>query len=122
MKKYSTIFCDVDGSLFEYRKFESYETTDCVLLPGVKEKFDEWKAAGHMIILTTARPEYLRDHTIKELNIHKLKYDRLIMEIERGPRYLINDTDPNKPGRRAIGINLNRDEGLINQPWDELNL
>ena len=122
MEKKKTIFCDIDGTLFQYRKFESYQTTDCVLLPGVKEKFDEWKSQGHMIILTTARPEYLRDHTIKELKTHNLLYDRLIMEIERGPRYLINDCDPSKPGKRASGINLNRDEGFINQPWDELNL
>jgi hypothetical protein len=34
------------------------------------------------------------------------------MGIERGPRYLINDMDPNKPGERAIAINLERDRGL----------
>ena len=75
-----------------------------------------------MIILTTARPEYLRSHTVKELETHDLPYNKLIMEIERGPRILINDTDPNKPGRRAIGVNLNRDEGLINQRWEDLEL
>lgn len=75
-----------------------------------------------MIILTTARPEYLRDHTIKELESHEIPYDRIIMQIERGPRFLINDTDPEKPGRRATGINLIRDEGLINQPWESLDL
>lgn len=122
MKKYKTIFCDIDGTVFEYRKFESYTTSECVLLPGVKEKFDQWKSMGHMIILTTARPEYLRDHTIKELESHEIPYDRIIMQIERGPRFLINDTDPEKPGRRATGINLIRDEGLINQPWESLDL
>ena len=30
------------------------------------------------------------------------------MGIERGPRYLVNDMDPNKPGERAIAINLIR--------------
>ena len=34
------------------------------------------------------------------------------MGIERGPRYLINDMDPNKPGERAISINLKRDKGI----------
>jgi hypothetical protein len=34
------------------------------------------------------------------------------MGIERGPRYLINDMDPNKPGERAIAINLERDGGI----------
>ena len=65
-----------------------------------------------MIILTTARPEWLREHTIKELKENKIPWSRLEMGIERGPRYLINDMDPNKPGERAIAINLIRDNGI----------
>jgi hypothetical protein len=34
------------------------------------------------------------------------------MGIERGPRYLINDMDPEKEGKRAIGVNLFRDKGF----------
>jgi hypothetical protein len=117
MEKKNTIFCDIDGTLFEYRKFETYESTTPRLLDGVKEKMDEWKATGHMIILTTARPEWLREHTVKELTGHDLPYDRLIMEIERGPRFLINDMDPGKPGVRATGIDLNRNSGLGSVDW-----
>jgi len=65
-----------------------------------------------MIILTTARPEYLRDHTVVELHENYIPYDRLIMGIERGPRYLINDMDPNNPGERAIAINVERNKGI----------
>ena len=106
MKKYNTIFCDIDGTLFKYRKFETYETSDAEVLPNVINKMAQWKNEGHMIILTTARPEYLRGHTEKELNQNTIPYDRLIMEIERGPRVLINDMDPNKPGKRATGVDL----------------
>ena len=42
----------------------------------------------------------------------------LIMGIERGPRFLINDMDPNKVGKRAVGINLLRDLGLGSICWD----
>ena len=118
MEKKNTIFCDIDGTLFKYRKFETYETSDPELLDGVKEKLDQWQEEGHMIILTTARPEWLREHTIKELKLHDLSWDRLIMEIERGPRFLINDMDPGKPGERATGINLIRDAGLGSIIWD----
>jgi hypothetical protein len=118
MKKKSTIFCDIDGTLFKYRKFETYKTSDPELLDGVKEKLVQWCNGDHMIILTTARPEYLREHTEKELALHGLPYHRLIMEIERGPRYLINDMDPGKPGERAIGINLSRDKGLGSHEWN----
>ena len=117
MKK-NTIFCDIDGTLFKYRKFETYETSDPEVLDGVKDKLEQWKDEGHMIILTTARPEYLREHTVNELTSNELPYDRLIMEIERGPRFLINDMDPDKPGERATGINLMRDTGLGSVMWD----
>ena len=63
-------------------------------------------------MLTTARPETLRNHTEFELKNNNIKYHQLVMGIERGPRYLINDMDPEKEGDRAIGINLNRDKGF----------
>jgi hypothetical protein len=119
MEKKNTIFCDIDGTLFKYRKFETYETSTPELLDGVKEKLDCWCNNGHMIILTTARPEYLREHTEKELAMYHLPYSRLIMEIERGPRVLINDMDPGKRGDRAIGVNLLRDCGLGSVYWDD---
>ena len=64
------------------------------------------------IILTTARPEDMKSHTQYELVKNNIPYDRLIMGIERGPRYLINDLSPNEPGDRAICYNLKRDEGI----------
>ena len=122
MEKKKTIFCDIDGTLFEYRKFETYTTTPAVLLPGVREKMDQWNNEGHLVILTTARPEYLREHTEKELADNYVPYGRLIMEIERGPRYLINDMDPAKPGERATGINLDRNVGFWKTNWEEIGL
>jgi hypothetical protein len=121
MDKKNTIFCDIDGTLFKYRKFESYKTSEAEVLEGVVEKINEWIENGHMIILTTARPEELREHTIYELNKNNIQYDRLIMGIERGPRFLINDMDPNKTGERAMGINLLRDRGLGSIDWINWN-
>ena len=54
----------------------------------------------------------MRKLTIKELENNNIPFDRLIMAIERGPRYIINDMDPNKPGKRAIAINVKRDKGI----------
>jgi hypothetical protein len=65
-----------------------------------------------MIVLTTARPEYMLTHTIEELIEAEVPYDKLIMGIERGPRYLINDIDPQNEGLRAYAINLERDKGF----------
>ena len=97
MEKKNTYFVDIDGTIFKYRKFETYETTKAEGIKSTIDYLDQAASEGHMIILTTARPEYLRTHTEIELHENYVPYDRLIMGIERGPRYLINDMDPNKP-------------------------
>ena len=122
MEKKYTIFCDIDGTLFKYRKFETYKSSEPELLPDVKLKMDQWNNEGHLIILTTARPEEMREHTEKELADNQIPYGRLIMGIERGPRFLINDMDPGKPGQRATGINLDRDTGFWRTEWRAFNL
>jgi uncharacterized HAD superfamily protein len=122
MEKKSTIFCDIDGTIFKYRKFETYMTSEPELLPKVQEQITKWRSEGHMVILTTARPEYLYSHTLKELVNNGIEFDKLIMGIERGPRYVINDMDPAKPGERAIGINLNRDRGFEDINFKEYDL
>tara|TARA_R110000737_G_scaffold21389_2_gene39811 strand:- start:204 stop:542 length:339 start_codon:yes stop_codon:yes gene_type:complete len=112
MEKKNTYFCDIDGTIFKYRKFETYETTKAEGIDSTISYLNHAVDEGHMVILTTARPEYLRIHTEKELLENKVIYNVLIMGIERGPRYLINDMDPNNPGERAIAINLKRDKGI----------
>ena len=112
IEKKNTYFVDIDGTIFVYRKFETYTSTHAQVIPSTKRYLQQARDGGHMIILTTARPEELRDHTVHELSVNNIPYDRLIMGIERGPRYLINDMDPNKPGERAIAINLKRDNGI----------
>ena len=117
--KKNTIFCDLDGTLLKYRKFESYKESKAEVTNGSVNILKKWKNLGHMIILTTARPESMRKHTVSELKNNNIPFDRLIMGIERGPRFLINDMDPNKPGERAIAINLFRDLGLKTIYWDK---
>lgn len=112
MEKKNTYFVDIDGTIFIYRKFETYESTEAQVIKSTKQFLQKVNDEGHMIVLTTARPEYLRELTVYELTKNGIPYHRLIMQIERGPRYLINDTDPNNPGERAIAINVKRDEGI----------
>jgi uncharacterized HAD superfamily protein len=112
MEKKETYFVDIDGTIFKYRKFETYLTSPVETIESTKNYLIEKKKNGDMIILTTARPDNLRLHTEKELKHNNIPYDRLIMGIERGPRYLINDMDPNNPGERAIAINLIRNNGI----------
>ena len=112
MDKKNTYFVDIDGTIFKYRKFETYESSKAEVIPSTLEYLQRVKEEDHMIILTTARPEELRIHTVMELNTNNVPYDRLVMGIERGPRYLINDMDPKIKQERAIALNLIRDEGI----------
>ena len=112
MEKKNTYFVDIDGTIFVYRKFETYKSSEAQVIKSSKQFLQKVRDEGHMIVLTTARPEELREHTIYELTKNGIPYDKLIMGIERGPRYLINDRDPNNPGERAIAINVQRDGGI----------
>ena len=112
MVKKETLFVDIDGTIFKYRKFESYQSSKAEIVQSTLDWLVSKSSQGHMIILTTARPDWLRDHTINELKQYDVPWNKLIMGIERGPRYLVNDMDPNNPGERAIAINLIRDGGI----------
>lgn len=112
-RKFHTYFFDIDGTIFRYRKFETYKNSNPVLTLGASEKLWEIKNAGHTIVLTTARPESLRYLTTSELSSHDIPYDQLVMDLARGPRHLVNDMSPSNPGEiRAISWNIHRDAGL----------
>lgn len=111
MKK-NTYFCDIDGTIFKYRKFEEMTTTKPQIIESIVKQLQIWYNEGHHIVLTTARPEEYRHHTLMELFDNDVKYHQLVMGIERGPRYLLNDMDPEIEGKRAIAVNLTRDKGF----------
>jgi uncharacterized HAD superfamily protein len=110
--KKNTYFVDIDGTIFLYRKFETYLETAAQVIKSSKQFLQKVRDEGHMIVLTTARPRSMRIHTEYELSVNNIPYDELIMGIERGPRYLINDMDPKASGERAIAINVIRDKGI----------
>ena len=90
-----TIFIDIDGTIFEH----GGERTLCTqgerpILPGVKDKFNEWDAKGYNIILVSGRRESDRKVTEEQLAHYGLFYDQLILGISGGIRVLINDTKP----------------------------
>ena len=87
-----TLFLDIDGTILKWFSSE--------ILPGVKEKFDRWNEEGYQIILTTARSEGFRKFTEAQMESHGLKYERLIMELQDYPRWVINDE---KEGIEACG-------------------
>ena len=92
-----TIFCDLDGTLWEQG-----DPTEIAkpgyqpkIIHGTVDKIREWDSKGFKIILTTGRKESLRDATIKQLSYAGIVYDQLVMGIGGGSRVLINDLRAN---------------------------
>lgn len=102
-------FVDIDGTLLEFlQDFENvtrYRTLPA--LPGAREKTSEWHCKGYQIILTTARPESLREITKEQLHNAGVIYDMLLMGIGSGPRILINDISI-AGQEKAIAYNVKR--------------
>jgi len=86
---------------------------DTLLLYGSVDKLLEWYAAGHIIILTTARPEGIRSFTENQLHSYGIIYNQLIMGVTSGERIVINDNKP-EGDITARAISLERNQGIGN--------
>tara|TARA_Y100001970_G_scaffold8843_2_gene10286 strand:- start:536 stop:913 length:378 start_codon:yes stop_codon:yes gene_type:complete len=120
MKKKCAIFCDIDGTLIKYREFSTYKSTKAEPITNTIKEINRAFNKGHNIILTTARPEYLRFHTLRELNKLNIQYHMLLMSIGRGPRILINDNKLSNKSS-AYAINVERDIGMSSTDIEKYN-
>ena len=115
MERPKTIFCDIDGTLWNHIGNISEQATHegHYLLPNTKEAIDKWDKLGYQIILTTGRKESLRKKTEDELLRVGIVYDKLIMGLGGGVRILINDRKPNGTKNTCYAVNLVRNKGLL---------
>lgn len=113
VEKKNTFFIDIDGTILEYVPFDKLSVESAVALPNTVEWIRNKRADGHMVILTTARPEGYRELTEKQMEKIGIEYDRLIMGLNRGIRTLINDvpTEYESPNK-AVAVNVKRNEGF----------
>jgi hypothetical protein len=108
-----TRFVDIDGTILYHNHTLSHIVTGKPsLLPGVSEKFEQWRKQGDYIVLTTARSEGLRSLTEQHLYSVGLYWDQLVMGLPVGPRTVYNDRSHGRD--RAFAVNLDRNEGLQN--------
>tara|TARA_R100001377_G_scaffold85281_1_gene71227 strand:+ start:9615 stop:10151 length:537 start_codon:yes stop_codon:yes gene_type:complete len=109
-----TLFIDIDGTMFKHQgTFSDIALKTPQLMPGVRDKMNEWCSNECTIILTTARRESLRAKTEKQLNDLGVPYDHLVMGIGKGKRIIINDRRPNGDDT-AASVNIKRNEGFEN--------
>ncbi len=115
MSKYrKTLIIDIDGTLIA----QPDDLTEIILaidetqvLPGVREQLNKWHMEGHRIILLSARPESMREHTTRQLTAVGLFFDQLVLGATNGPRYIINNRKRNGLDT-AYGITVDHSVGL----------
>lgn len=107
-----SLFFDIDGTLLDYPN--DVDFTDIVSgayeqkpLPGVVQYLTNLHKVGHIIILTTGRPECMREATIKTLQKVGIVYNQLIMDVGAGPRVIVNDNYRDQVKAYAIDIPRN---------------
>ena len=108
-----TIICDIDGTLVEHHNpyVVCQPTHHMTLLDGTIEKLLEWERKGYNIILLSGRKESMRLVTENQLQQIGIFYDKLIMGVGGGVRYLINDNKPDG-NESAFAINVERNKGI----------
>ena len=118
-----TIICDIDGVIFKYSSngTDAIINENPVLLPGVKEQFNEWEMAGHKIILITGRRESIRERTEATLCDFGIPFDILLMGYADRGRVLINDIG-GKGQCKAHAVSILRDGGFTEVEWKEVGL
>lgn len=105
------VLCDIDGTITQHENVSDYNK-DLVVLDGSIEKLNEWYKNHAYIILVTSRFEKDREKLVKALAKSNIKYDKLVMGLPPGPRYLINDKKPYTDTKMANSIEIKRDEGI----------
>ena len=106
---------DLDGSIV---KHNGYKNGNDVLLPSVKEFFENDLPAGDFVIIVTSREEKCKKSVIKFLKNNKIRFNHIIFGLPYGERILINDKKPSNL-ITSYAINLKRDEFDISFEIDD---
>ena len=109
-----TIFCDIDGTLWNHVGAVSKQAAveSHYVLPNTLEAIDTWDKLGYKIILTTGRKESMRKVTESHLQDLGIAYDQLIMGLGGGDRIIINDRKPKGDKNTCFAINVVRNKGI----------
>ena len=112
-KDYKTLFVDIDGTLITNSsiQFPPYVGEGARLDNNV-QYLQKLNSTGKVyIILTTSRPEFLREITEREMQRHGIPYNQLVMGLPHCKRIVINDFAKSNtyPSCEAINIPRNND-------------
>jgi len=112
-KNYKTLFVDIDGTLIinSSIQFPPYVGEGTPLTNNISYLRDLYGSGKVHIVLTTSRPEIMREITVDEMKRHEIPYDQLIMGLPHCQRIIINDFAKSNayPSCEAINIPRNKD-------------
>jgi len=112
--QYKCLFVDIDGTLItnSSHHFPPYVGSGEPIENNIDYLADLYEQGRAKIVLTTSRPERLRQITITELQTKGIPYDELVMGLPHCQRVIINDFARSNPypSCKAINIPRNTDE------------
>ena len=112
--QYKCLFVDIDGTLItnSSHHFPPYIGSGQPIENNINFLSDLHEQGKVKIVLTTSRPEKLRQITIVELQEKGISYDELVMGLPHCQRVIINDFARSNPypSCKAINIPRNTDE------------
>ena len=115
--QYKCLFVDIDGTLVTNSSihFPPYVGSGDPLEDNI-ELLDDLHQQGKVkIILTTSRPERLRQLTLMELQTKGIPYDELIMGLPHCQRVVINDFARSNPYPSCSAINIPRNQNNLKE-------
>ena len=115
--QYKCLFVDIDGTLVtnSSHHFPPYVGTGKPLEENINYLVQLHESGKARIVLTTSRPERLRELTLTELETKGIPYDYLVMGLPHWQRVLINDFAKSNPYPSAAAINMPRNQDILKE-------
>ena len=115
--QYKCLFVDIDGTLItnSSHHFPPYTGSGEPIEDNIDLLAELHEQGRAKIILTTSRPERLRQLTIQELQIKGIPFDQLVMGLPHCQRIVINDFARSNPYPSCSAINIPRNENNLTE-------
>jgi len=115
--QYKCLFVDIDGTLItnSSHHFPPYTGSGEPIEDNIDLLAELHEQGKAKIILTTSRPERLRQLTIQELQTKGIPFDEMVMGLPHCQRIVINDFARSNPYPSCSAINIPRNENNLTE-------
>ena len=115
--QYKCLFVDIDGTLVtnSSHHFPPYVGSGEPIEDNIDLLAELHEQGKAKIVLTTSRPERLRQLTIQELQTKEIPFDELVMGLPHCQRVIINDFARSNPYPSCSAINIPRNENNLKE-------